>query len=44
MAPPEFITIDAEVPDHRAYHHNDGSMDEWLLTWTKVDGETEVAD
>lgn len=24
--------------------HNEGSMDEWSLTWTKVDGETEVID
>ena len=44
IAPPEFITIDAEVSDHGTYTHDEGSMDEWSLTWTKVDGETEVID
>lgn len=44
VAPPEFVTLDAEVSDHGTYHHNEGSMDEWSLTWTKVDGETEVID
>ncbi|WP_426130231.1 hypothetical protein [Pararhizobium sp. PWRC1-1] len=41
VAPPEFVTIDAEVHDHGTYSDNGGSMDEWSLTWTKVDGETE---
>lgn len=36
--------IDAEVHDHGTYNHDEGSMDEWSLTWTKVDGETEVID
>jgi hypothetical protein len=44
VAPPEFVTIDSEVTDRGSYHHNEGSMDEWSLTWTKVDGETEVID
>jgi hypothetical protein len=44
VAPPEFVTLDAEVTDHGTYHHNEGSMDEWSLTWTKVDGETGVLD
>jgi hypothetical protein len=26
------------------YTHNEGSVDEWSLTWTKVDGDTEVVD
>ncbi len=44
VAPPEFTTHDVEVPDHGTYTHNEGSLDEWSLTWTKVDGETEVID
>lgn len=44
IAPPEFVTIDAEVSDHGTYTHGEGSMDEWSLTWTKVDGATEVID
>ncbi len=44
VAPPEFISLDAKVHDHGTYIHNEGSMDEWSLTWTKVDGETEVID
>ncbi|KQV35281.1 hypothetical protein [Rhizobium sp. Root1204] len=43
-APPEFVTLDAEVSDHGTYIHNKGSKDEWSLTWTKVDGETEIID
>jgi hypothetical protein len=43
-APLEFITIDAEVSNHGIYIHGEGSMEEWSLTWTKVDGETEVID
>jgi hypothetical protein len=42
VAPPEFETLDAEVSDDGSYVHNEGSMDEWSLTWTKVDGETKV--
>lgn len=44
IAPPEFVTIDAEVSDHGTYTHGEGGMDEWSLTWTKVDGKTEVID
>ena len=44
VAPPEFGTLDAEVHDHGTFTHNEGSMDEWSLTWTKVDGEAEVID
>jgi hypothetical protein len=40
VAPPEFITVDAQVRDHGTYTHNGGSKDEWSLTWTKVDGDT----
>ncbi|KQY25942.1 hypothetical protein [Rhizobium sp. Root483D2] len=42
-APPEFVT-DAKVSDHGTYTHNEGSMDEWSLTWTKINGETEIID
>lgn len=41
IAPPEFVTLDAEVSDHGIYSHDEGSMDEWSLSWTKVDGDTE---
>jgi hypothetical protein len=44
VAPPEFVKPDAGVPDHGTYTHNEGSMDEWSLTWTKVDSKTEVID
>jgi hypothetical protein len=44
FTPPEFVTPDAEVHDHGTYTHNEGSKDEWSLTWTKVDGETKVND
>ncbi|KQY20211.1 hypothetical protein [Rhizobium sp. Root483D2] len=44
VAPPQFTTLDAEVHDHGIYIHNEGSMDEWSLTWTKVDGEAEIVD
>jgi hypothetical protein len=44
VAPPEFVTLNAEVHDHGTYTHNEGSMDEWSLTWTKVDGEANVID
>ncbi|WP_426231979.1 hypothetical protein [Pararhizobium sp. DWP3-4] len=43
VAPPEFVSLDAEVHDHGTYTHN-GGMDEWSMTWTKVDDETEVID
>jgi hypothetical protein len=42
MAPPEFSTLEAEVHDHGIYTHNEGSEHEWSLTWTKVDGDSEV--
>jgi hypothetical protein len=44
MAPTEFTALEAEVHDHGTYTHNEGSTDEWSLTWTKVDGDTEVVD
>lgn len=44
VAPPEFTTLDAEVHDHGIYTHNEGSTDEWSLTWTKVDGDADVID
>lgn len=44
VAPPEFVSVHTDVPDHGAYTYNEGSADEWSLTWTKVDGSTEVID
>lgn len=43
-APAEFVRLDTEVTDHGTYRHNEGSMDEWSLTWTKIDGEIQVMD
>jgi hypothetical protein len=39
-----FMNNDQTLPDHGAYTHDESSMDEWSLMWTKVDGETEVID
>ncbi len=44
VAPPEFVRVDTDVPDHGTYTYNNSSADEWSLTWTKVDGSTEVLD
>lgn len=44
VAPPDWDMMDPEISDHGTYTHAAGSMDEWSLTWAKVDGETEVAD
>ncbi|WP_426127530.1 hypothetical protein [Pararhizobium sp. PWRC1-1] len=44
VAPPELTTHDAEVHDHGTYTYNEGSADEWSLTWTKVDGESGLVD
>lgn len=41
---PEWVTTELETSEHGTFTHNEGSMDEWSLTWTKVDGETEVID
>ncbi len=30
------------MPDRGTYTNDEGSMDEWWLTWTNVYGETEV--
>jgi len=43
VAPPQFTTLDAEVHDLGIYTNNEGSMDEWSLSWTKVDGEADFA-
>jgi hypothetical protein len=32
------------MPDHGSYTNEEGSMNEWSLTWTKVDGKSEVID
>ena len=39
-----FMRVDQTLPDQGSYTNDEGSMDEWSLTWTKVDGETEVID
>jgi hypothetical protein len=44
MAPPDFTPLEAKVHDHGIYTHNEGSEDEWSLTWKKVDGDSEVND
>jgi hypothetical protein len=44
IATPEWVTVELESSEHGTYTHNEGSKDEWSLTWTKVDGETEVID
>jgi hypothetical protein len=36
-----FMNVDQTIPDQGSYTNDEGSMDEWSLTWTKVDGETE---
>lgn len=43
FAPPEWLTIDAEIADHGHYTHNEGGKDEWSLAWTKID-DTPIAD
>ncbi|CAN7601806.1 hypothetical protein LJR235_004409 [Pararhizobium sp. LjRoot235] len=37
FAPPEFVTMGAEISDHGHYTYNEGGDDEWSLIWTKVD-------
>lgn len=39
-----FMQPDQTIPDQGSYTNDEGSMDEWSLTWTKVDGEAEVID
>jgi hypothetical protein len=39
-----FMQVDHSLPDHGGYTNDEGTMDEWSLKWTKVDGETEVID
>ncbi|KQV31163.1 hypothetical protein ASE23_01970 [Rhizobium sp. Root73] len=43
-APPDWVTMDTGIADHGTYTYNEGSMDEWSLTWTKVDEDTEIID
>lgn len=44
VAPPAWVTMEPNISDSGKYTHGSGSMDEWSLTWTRVDGETEVID
>jgi hypothetical protein len=37
-----FLQVDDILPDQGRYTNDEGTMDEWSLKWTKVDGETEV--
>ena len=39
-----FMHVDQTMPDHGRYTNDEGSMDEWSLTWTRVDGEAAVVD
>jgi hypothetical protein len=43
VATPEFITRDTEVSDHGTYRYDLGTLDEWSLTWTKVDDAPEAS-
>lgn len=40
----ETINRQCHTPFIAVWNHAVGSMDEWSLTWTKVDGKTEVID
>ncbi|WP_455272873.1 hypothetical protein [Rhizobium herbae] len=39
-----FMNADQTIADHGTYTNDEGSMDEWKLTWTKIDSDTEVLD
>ena len=39
-----FMHMDQTIPDCGRYSNDEGSMDEWSLTWTKVAGKPEVID
>jgi hypothetical protein len=39
-----FMRAEQIIPEHGHYTNSEGSMEEWSLTWAKVDGETEVID
>jgi hypothetical protein len=39
-----FMQADQSIPDHGAYTNDEGSMDEWTLSWTKVDGDAVILD
>jgi hypothetical protein len=39
-----FMNADQTIADHGTYTTDEGSMDEWKLTWTKIDSDTEVLD
>jgi hypothetical protein len=38
------LNVDQTIPDHGTYTNDEGTIDEWKLTWTKIDGATEVLD
>ncbi|MCV9965689.1 hypothetical protein OIU34_27835 [Pararhizobium sp. BT-229] len=45
LAPPDWVIANGwahDVPGHGHYTHNEGSKDEWSLTWTKVDDAPEA--
>jgi hypothetical protein len=37
-----FMQIDQTIPDHGTYTNDEGTMDEWKLSWTRIDSDTEV--
>ena len=37
-----FMHVDQRMPGHGRFTNDGGSMDEWSLTWTKVDDAPEV--
>lgn len=39
-----FMHVDQTMSDNGRYTNDEGSMDEWSLTWKKVDDEAAVVD
>ena len=39
-----FMQVDQTIPDHGTYTNDEGTMDEWTLSWTRLDSDTEVID
>lgn len=44
LASPERMTVELQASEHGVYTYGQGTVDEWSLTWAKVDGATEVMD
>ncbi|WP_426129518.1 hypothetical protein [Pararhizobium sp. PWRC1-1] len=37
-----FMQVEQALPDHGTYTNDERSIDEWSLTWTKLDGAATV--